>query len=234
MRRNKFKIILCTLIIIGSCFGGYILNDYLNKPQINQEPEREIYTPRENNNITAQSIIKGISSENKIISTAVSLSCEIKISESFFDLNILSKSQVLKFYGTALYTIDLANLSGRDIFIGENFIKIYIDKPELYALNLDAEQTVADRVERGLLSFGAIKISPEDYKSIQVLALEKMAEQLKGDDIILISEEQAKKSAADLFGSIITIVGRGILDAPPHKKDMLVEIDFKNQRVSAP
>jgi len=227
MQKHKFKIILALLIIIGSCFAGYIFNDYLNVPEIRQEPDWEIYTPGNyKNDITAETIIRGVNAENKIISTSVNLSCEIKLDERVLDLNILSKSQVLRFYGTALYTINLDNLSKRDIFVGEAFVKIYIDKPELYALNLDAEKTIIDRIERGLLSFGAIKIKPEDYKSMQELALDKMREQLGGEDIKIISEENAKKSAAELFQHILSLLSRedGTEDGT---ENMTVEIAFR-------
>jgi len=219
MRKHKFKIVIFLLIITGSCFAGYIFNDYLNTPIIRQEPDWEIYTPGDyKNNINAETIIRGVNAENKIISTAVNLSCEIKVDESFFDLNIFSKSQVLRFYGTALYTVSLENLSKRDIFIGETFVKIYIDKPELYALNLDAEKTIIDRINRGLLSFGAIKIKPEDYKSMQVLALAGMREQINGEDIKILSEENAKKAAADLFQSVLSLLS---------EEAMAVEVAFR-------
>ena len=227
MLKHKFKIIVALLIITGSCFAGYIFNDYLNAPEIRQEPDWEIYTPGNyKNDITAETIIRGVNAENKIISTSVNLSCEIKLDERVLDLNILSKSQVLRFYGTALYTINLDNLSKRDIFVGEAFVKIYIDKPELYALNLDAEKTIIDRIERGLLSFGAIKIKPEDYKSMQELALDKMREQLGGEDIKIISEENAKKSAAELFQHILSLLSRedGTEDGT---ENMTVEIAFR-------
>jgi len=219
MRKHKFKLILFLLIFIGSIFAGYILNDYLNTPIIRQEPDWEIYTPGDyKNNITAETIIRGVSADNQIISTSINLSCEIKIEESLFDLNMLSKSQVVRFYGTALYTVNLESLSKRDIFIGETFIKIYISRPELYALNLDAEKTIIDRIEHGFLSFGAIKVTPEDYKSMQVLAIARMREQVGGDDIIIISEANAIKAAAELFQSVLSLLT---------EDDMTVEVAFR-------
>ena len=202
---KKFRIILVLLVITCACFGGYIFNDYLNAPKIAPEDLIEVFTPG-SGNITAETIIKGVNQENKIISTHVSLSCEIKIEEKYFDLNILKKSQVLKFYGTALYTVNLENLAPRDISINEDSVRIYIDKPELYALNLDAEQTVINRVERGLLSFGSIKIAPEDYKNMQATALAKMNDQLNGEDIKILTETNAKQAAADLFCAVLAAI----------------------------
>ena len=204
---RKFKIILVLLIITGSIFGGYVFNDYLNTPIVRQEPEWETFTPGEEpENITAETVIRGVTAENRIISTSVSLSCEIRIEESFFDLNIMRRSQVLRFHGTALYTISLENLSERDVHIGEHYIRVYIGRPELYALNLDAEKTIIDRVERGILSFGAITMTPEDYKRMQVLALEQMREQISGEDIRRISEENAKRAAGDFFRALLDIL----------------------------
>jgi hypothetical protein len=185
------------------------------------EPEWDIYTPGNytaDNHITAETIIKGVAAENKIISTSVNLSCEIKIEEAYFDLNIFRKSQVLWFHGTALYTISLENLSEQDIYIGESFIKVYIEKPELYALNLNAEKTIAERVQRGILRFGNIEITPEDYKTMQVLAISQMNEQLGGEDIKLITRENAKKAADDFFQSVLSLLT---------EEDMTVEINFK-------
>lgn len=210
MRAKKYSVIMFLLIIIGSSFGGYLLNDYLNTPRNVPEIHWEVYSPGSyRNNLTAETVIQGINAENEIISTSVNLSSEIKIDESYFDLNILRRTQVLKFYGTALYTINLGNLSESDIYISEDFIRVSISKPELYSLNLNAEKTIVDRVNRGLLSFGAIRIRPEDYRYMQILALSQMREQLRGEDIRFLTETNAKKAADELFQSVLAVLRAG-------------------------
>lgn len=207
MRVRKSRLILFLLIITGSLFGGYILNDYLNTPRGAPEPVREVYRPGSyRNTLTAETVINGVNSENKIISTSVNLSSEIKIDESHFDLNIMRRTQILRFHGTALYTVSLENLSEGDVYIGENFIRVYVQRPELYSLSLNAEDTVIGRIHRGLLSFGAIRIRPEDYAHMQTLALSQMREQLGGADIRFLTETNAKKAVADLFRAVLYVL----------------------------
>ena len=229
MRIRKPRVILFLLIIIGSLFGGYVFNDYLNTPKYAPEVHHNVYRPGSyRNTLTAETIIQGVSAENKIISTSVDLSSEIRIDESRFDLNILRKTQVLKFHGTALYTVSLENLSERDVYISdsESYIRVYIDRPELYSLNLNAEKTIVDRVHRGLLSFGAIRITPEDYRHIQTLALSQMREQLGGEDILFLTETNAKNAAAEIFESVLAallLAGDGVLPVPM----LEIEVAFK-------
>jgi hypothetical protein len=223
MKKYKFKIIVSLLAVTFACFGGYILNDFINSPKETDGADLNhiVYTPGEQNNIdelTAETIVKGVNAESEIISASVNLSCEITVDETYFDLEIFKKTQVLKFYGTALYTVNLKTLSRHDVHIGEDFIKIYIEKPVLFALNLDTEKTIIERAERGLLRFGGIKIAPEDYKEIQLAAISKMTAQLDGDDIKVLTEETAKKAAEELFQSVLSVIS---------EKHFNVEFDFK-------
>ena len=210
MKKRKFIICAALLLTAVACFGGYILNDYINSPKKNNAgiSDDNIYRPYERDigAIISDVLVKGVKRENKLVTTEVNLNCEILIDESYLDWGILKKRQSLKFYATALYAVDLENFAKSDIKLSEAEpikITIYIEEPKLLSLALDSEKTAVGEVENGLLRFGDIKITPEDFKKIQLKASARMTEQLHNGEIKDLTEQNAKNSAEGFFVSVL-------------------------------
>ena len=130
------------------------------------------------------------------------------IDAGLFNLEIFSKSQILVYYGTAVYTVDLSEISASDITYNSTTGKVTIRIPhaKLEPINLHPEDMEIGNTEKGLLAFGDIKLTYEEQKKIASMAIEVMEEELAEQQISLEADKFAKQAVWELFQPVISNV----------------------------
>lgn len=125
-----------------------------------------------------------------------------------FNLGIFSKSQMITYNATVVYTVDLGQLNENDInFDKENLtITIYIPHPQQEEINIPEDKIQFSDPDKGMLAFGDIKMTPEDAYKIQAEARNRMQEKLDGSDIQTTADRFAILSVWELYSPIIKSV----------------------------
>jgi len=124
---------------------------------------------------------------------------------------MFSKTQLITYHGTAIYTVDLSKLAKSDFVLDEDNkeITVYIPHAQLEPINIQSDQIEFGDVSKGLLAFGDIDITPEQMAEVQSTAQDKMVEKLKELQIINDADRFAKMVVWEMYQPIINSVEKG-------------------------
>ncbi len=136
-----------------------------------------------------------------------------------FNLGMFTKNQVITYYGTAVYTVDLSKLSKADIVFNEEEKMITLKIPHAVQedINIPEDKIQFSDPEKGLLAFGELKATPEQIMKVQAGARQKMQDKLDSDNVLEIADRFAKLSVWEMYSPII----KGVA------KDYSLEVEFK-------
>lgn len=154
--------------------------------------------------ISEESLIKEIKNVNKIIPLEVELSKIITIDKSWGNLEVFQKFKRIKFFANCSYSIDLSNLTTNDINIDnkKNELSITFPNPEIFSININREKTVYEDSSNGLLRFGEIKLTSEEFNLIQSEVQKNFEETMKDDEIYEKVLSNSKISIENLLNQI--------------------------------
>ena len=139
----------------------------------------------------------------------------------FMNWAIFNKSQILTIHGTGEYTIDLTDITAKDISLDEEKYQITIKIPraELHSVVFDPEKTEVGDTSRGWLAFGDIKMNAEESKSFETEAVEKLRDSLSTEDAMKQADSFAKMQAYETYEPVVEEI------SPAYK----VKIDFQDE-----
>ena len=129
------------------------------------------------------------------------------------DLSIFSKSKVVTYNGTAVYTVDLAGLNASQFELDtDNRILIMkIPHAQLEPINIQSSDIEFSETENGLLSFGELKLTMEQMADIQSAAQRKMEEKLLKEDIAAEADKFAQKAVFEVFQPMLNKIAWGFV-----------------------
>ncbi len=121
------------------------------------------------------------------------------------DLNIFSKSKTVTYNGTAVYTVDLSRLNVSSFEVDKENRKLTMKIPhaKLEPVNIQSRDIEFGETESGLLSFGELKLTPEQMAEIQTAAQEKMISKLEKEDIASQADRFAKMSVFEMYQPLV-------------------------------
>lgn len=137
----------------------------------------------------------------------------------FFNWSALSKTKLITYNGTVVYTVDLSSLTASDISVNEEekIITLKIPHAVQEEINIPEDAIQFGDTERGLLAFGDLQMTPEQISQVQAGAREKMEEKLKEDNVLETADRFAKLSVWEMYSPIIKGVAR----------DYSLEVEFR-------
>lgn len=168
------------------------------------------------NIFTEKNLINEIKNTNKIIPLEVELSKIITIDKSLGNLEILEKYKRIKFFANCSYYIDLSQLKDEDIQMDEKNTKlnVTIPSPEIFSIDILRDKTIYEDTSNGLLRFGDIKLTSEEFDLIQEEVYKSFNETLEDKEMY---DKAISNSEISLTNLIKQIVG----------EDIEVNISFK-------
>ena len=136
-----------------------------------------------------------------------------------FNLGVFTKSQVITYNGTVIYTVDLSKLTKSDISIDEKekIITLKIPHAEQGAINIPREKISYSDPEKGLLAIGELKATAEKINEVEMEAQKKMQEKLDSGNVLETADRFAKLVVWEMYSPII----KGVA------KDYSLEVEFK-------
>jgi Protein of unknown function (DUF4230) len=175
--RNYFKFSLVLILILLICNLFWVYKSHSNKIKYRNINNLKISSE--------ESLIREIRNVNKIIPLEVELSQVITIDKSWGDFEIFQKFKRIKIFAKCSYSIDLSQITNDDINIEneKNKITVSLSKPEIFSINIDRDKTVYEDASNGLLRFGEIKLTSEEFEAMQNEVYKNFETTMKTNDI---------------------------------------------------
>jgi len=121
------------------------------------------------------------------------------------NLEIFSKAKNIIYSGMGNFTVDLSKVTAEKIEVDETnkVVTITIPHAELYNVSIDFENIKYEDTEKGLLSFGDIKLTTEDSNQINASVEQSMKETLSKKSILDKADEYAIEQVYQTFAPIV-------------------------------
>ena len=124
-------------------------------------------------------------------------------------IKLFSKHQQIKYSGVATYIVDLSQLSDSDFSVDEKKHIVTIKIPHAELKDINVNKVEFGEIEGGALSFGKIKMTPEESQKIEDEAKQKMLAKLEAEKELEKADEFAQNVIWELFYPQITKVSPG-------------------------
>ncbi|KHO40508.1 DUF4230 domain-containing protein [Clostridium tetani] len=196
--KNKIKLTIFIIIIIFFAYNKILNDKNISLPNMDKSIEK-----MSRKTITRDAVVKKIQEKQDLITMEVELNNKVILDDSWGNLDIFKKVISIDFYGTGIYTVDLAKLNRENVLIQPSkTITIRIPKPKVKSITLNEDKTTF-KTENGLFRFGEIKITPAENQILSKKAKEKMNEQLNEKHLVESALSKTKKSIEKSIHSIL-------------------------------
>ena len=141
------------------------------------------------------------------------VSVSTRVSQALANLALFEKSQIIRSYGTGVYTVDLSKLSANDITMDEklNLITITIPHATLAYVTVDVEQTEFEETKKALFAFGEIKLTNEQLNLLEQNIQDAMKEQLASADMLAKADTAALSQVLKLLEPVVKSVASAFI-----------------------
>ncbi len=131
-----------------------------------------------------------------------------RVSQALANLALFEKSQVIRSFGTGVYTVDLSALSDSDIDLDNDLalITIYIPHATLAYVTVDVEKTEFEETQKAIFAFGEIKLSNEQLNLLEQNIQDAMQAELETQNMLDKADVHALSQVRDLFSPIVRSV----------------------------
>ncbi|MCE5188239.1 MAG: DUF4230 domain-containing protein [Eubacteriales bacterium] len=131
-----------------------------------------------------------------------------RVSQALANLALFEKSQVIRSYGTGVYTVDLSKLSAKDVTVDEALSSVAISIPHaaLAYVTVDLEKTEYEETKKALFAFGEIKLTGEQANLLEQNIEDSMREQLAAEEMLQKADAHALSQVQALFDPIVKSV----------------------------
>lgn len=161
---------------------------------------------------TFQDAILGNEQQTKVLEVySVELADVLTISKTgLADLEIFNKVKELSYRASVQYTIDLASMTADDILYDDVTNTLTITIPDVKQSTINPTLNDISTTEKGILAFGDIKLTAEDYYALEKQATDEMQARLDELSIITTAEKFAVHSAEDIYEPIVHAIDSSI------------------------
>ncbi|MCF0111021.1 MAG: DUF4230 domain-containing protein [Erysipelotrichaceae bacterium] len=131
----------------------------------------------------------------------------------FAGWKVFSKSQLITYHGTAIYTVDMSKLSDKNFSVDtENkIVHLTIPNVQLEPVNIDERNIEFADPTKGLLAFGDLTATAEQIAKVQEEARKKMEEKLALDNEMAEAEKFAELSIWKLYQPLVNACAPGYM-----------------------
>ena len=204
---NLFKLLVIAVVAYG------IYDNYFKQEPVHTVSLDNSETILQNTRAEISEAVLGESRKTReLIVYEQDLSAKETISSAVLDFDVFRKSMEVTSYGTAVYTVDLSALSEADIRYDEEAALVTVTVPHagLKSVTVDAEKTEFSDVEHGLLTWGAIKLTPEQQNLIEQELQKELTAAAEDQAILTRADLAAEEALRQLYGSVLAGLDSGL------------------------
>ncbi len=135
-----------------------------------------------------------------------------RVSQALANLALFEKSQVIRSFGTGVYTVDLSKVTSADIVYDEaqQLVTIQIPHTVLSYVTVDVEKTEFEETKKALFAFGEIKLTNEQLNLLEQTIQDAMKEQLASADMLAKADETALGQVTKLLTPIVQSIAKEV------------------------
>ena len=214
---NVFKLLVIGMVIYG------IYDSYLR-------PETPVHTVSTEQ---AETILNSVSVDyadvvvgesrrtGELIVYEQDLSVTQTITSSLLNIDLFRRSMDVTSYGTAIYTIDLSSVKAEDVSYQEETASLSVAVPHaaLKTVDVHAGQTEFSDIDRGILGWGDIRLTPEQENLLQQELYRELAAEAQSSANLIKADNSGEDAVRTLFRTVLAKTDPGIR----------VEIIFREQ-----
>lgn len=155
--------------------------------------------------LTEESIINSINEKSLLIPLEIELTEKITIDDSWGSWSIFEKYKNITFFANCSYSIDLSQISSENLKINSNTreVNLAISKPSIYSISINHDKTVYEEAQTGLLRFGDINLTAEEYGIIEREIKKKITDKMTSEELATQAKLASDKALDGLFVSIL-------------------------------
>ena len=124
------------------------------------------------------------------------------------NLAIFSKVKSITYSGSGIYTVDMSHIDKDhiDVDMDNKVVKVKIPHTVLFKTVLDVDNIKFEDTEKGLLSFGDLKLTNEEVNKVEKAVKDSMEEKLNAKELFKEADEFATLKTWQIFQPLITAV----------------------------
>ena len=132
----------------------------------------------------------------------------ITITERAGLFNLGTREQTVTFIGNGIFTTDLSAFNGDNVIIDSyrNRIWVSIERPVLYQVAIDFENTDIGGVVTSFFGWGAVEMTPYEMNELQRQAIVEM-ELLAHQELIVTAHEYTETAVTELIFAVLAAAG---------------------------
>jgi hypothetical protein len=203
-----FAVLILLLLIVVYKIGDMIASRF----DIDMPETLSAFLPDETMGYSQIDFSNAILGESRAKSDFVVLEQDVtvtsRVSQALANLALFEKSQVIRSYGTGVYTVDLSALTQSDIAVDEKLQQVTVTIPHaaLAYVTVDVEKTEYEDTKKALFAFGDIKLTNEQLNLLEQSIDEAMCVQLESTDMLAKADAHALSQVQKLFEPIVQSV----------------------------
>ena len=131
-----------------------------------------------------------------------------RVSQALANLALFEKSQLIRSYGTGVYSVDLSKLTEDDVALDNELKTVTVTIPHaaLSYLTVDVDKTEYEETQKAIFAFGEIKLTSEQTNLLEQSIETAMREQLSTEQMQQKADTHALSQVRSLFEPIVQSV----------------------------
>lgn len=209
LNRVLLLLVLVLLVLIVLYRLGGLLESRLN---IEVPESLSAFLPDETLGYSKIDFSNAILGESRAKSDFVVLEQDVtvtsRVSQALANLALFEKSQIIRSYGTGVYTVDLSALNADDVDVDETLQQVTVTIPHavLSYVTVDVEKTEYEDTQKALFAFGDVKLTNEQLNLLEQSIDEAMRAQLGTADMLAKADAHAISQVQKLLEPVVQSV----------------------------
>lgn len=135
-----------------------------------------------------------------------------RVSQALANLALFEKSQVIRSFGTGVYTVDLSKIAAADVVFDaeSHLVTVQIPHAALSYVTVDVEKTEFEETKKALFAFGEIKLTNEQLNLLEQNIQDAMKETLGSAEMLAKADTTALSQVQALFTPIVQSIEKDI------------------------
>lgn len=207
------RILLLIILVLLALIVFYKAGDWFTSRLHIEAPESlSAFMPDETMGYSQIDFSNAVLGESRAKSDFVVLEQDVtvtsRVSQALANLALFEKYQVIRSYGTGVYTVDLSKLTADDVTVDETLQQVTVTIPHaaLAYVTVDVEKTEYEETEKALFAFGEIKLTNEQLNLLEQSIDEAMHTQLETADMLAKADAHAISQVQKLLEPVVQSV----------------------------
>jgi hypothetical protein len=131
-----------------------------------------------------------------------------RVSQALANLALFEKSQLIRSYGTGVYSVDLSKLTEDDVALdnAKKTVTVTIPHAALSYLTVDVDKTEYEETQKAIFAFGEIKLTNEQMGLLEQSIQDAMRAELETADMLAKADASAITQVQKLFLPLVQAV----------------------------